>query len=103
VTAIGFEDEGSRDDHYLRHGSDFGLTSAEDYERAAREFLNGPLSTTIQRCVRRGNGDLIRYDSATQAFAVMRSDGTIKTFYKALITWHKYSSNLAYFQAECKK
>jgi pyocin large subunit-like protein len=101
--AIGFEDASSRADHYERHGAEFGITSEFDYEQAARDFLNGPIGATILRCVRQGNGDIIRYDIITHAFAVMRSDGIVKTFYKPRVSWHRYSSNVAYFQAECKK
>lgn len=103
IAATGFDDASSRADHYQRHGAEFGFTSEVEYERAARDFLNGPLAVTILRCIRQGNGDIIRYDTVTQAFAIMRPDGTIKTFYKPKVTWHKYSSNMAYFQAECKK
>jgi filamentous hemagglutinin len=101
--AIGFEDASSRADHYERHGAEFGITSEFDYERAACDFLNGPLDASILRCVRQGNGDSIRYNMITQAFAVMRSDGILKTFYKPQVSWHKFSSNLVYFQVECKK
>jgi filamentous hemagglutinin len=97
-----FDDVAARADHFQRHGRDFRANTAEEYERMAREFLNEPLRASVEECVRR-NGDTIRFDTATQAFAVMRSDGVIKTFYKADVTWHGYRTNLLYFRVECAK
>ncbi len=103
VAATGFEDAASKADHFRRQGEDFAAESEAEYQEMARGFLNGPLTATAVRCIRRGNGDLIRYDKATEAFAVMRNDGIIKTFYKPQVNWHGFLSNLAYFQAECAK
>jgi len=72
AAATRFDDDASRADHFQRHGRDFGAKDALEYETLARKFLNGPLRATMQQCVRRGNGDLIRFDAVTQAFAVMR-------------------------------
>lgn len=101
MAATGFVDAASRADHFKRHGADFGATSEQAYESMARQFLNGPLSVTIVEGVRRSNGDVIRFDRVTQAFAVMRADGVIKTFFKPDPWIHGYRSNLMYFQVEC--
>ena len=98
-----FDDEASKADHLKRHGSDFGAKTADEYEKMAREFLNEPLGASVQECVRRGNGDTIRFDTVTEAFAIMRSDSIIKSFYKPEVSWHGYRTNLLYFQAECAK
>jgi hypothetical protein len=103
VVATGFADKGSRADHFTRHGADFGASSEAAYELLAIQFMNGGLSATIIEGVRRSNGDLIRFDRTTQAFAVMRSDGIIRTFFKADPAIHGLSSNLKYFQNECLK
>jgi pyocin large subunit-like protein len=69
----------------------------------AREYLNAEASISTLDCIRRGNGDIIRYDRVSQAFAVMRNDGIIKTFFRPDPWWHGFPSNLKYFQAECDK
>jgi filamentous hemagglutinin len=104
--ATTFEDEASKADHFQRHGSDFGAKTADEYEKMARDFLNAPLDASVGNvleCVRRGNGDTIRSDTTSEAFAIMRRDGTIRTFYKPKVAWHGYCANLFYFQAECAK
>jgi filamentous hemagglutinin len=103
IGASGFADAAARVDHFEKHGADFGAKSAHEYEQMARDFLNQPPKPTIVRGVRRGNGDILRYDTESCAFAVMRSDGVIKTFFKPNPNWHGFRSNLAYFQAECAK
>ena len=64
-------------------------------------------------------GDILRYDSLTEAFGVLDSLGVIRTFFKpipcatlrgaALIEalrsgrCHAYADNLEYFRSECKR
>jgi len=103
VVAIKFEDSAARADHFQKHGAEFGASSDIDYEDMARDFLNGPPPQTVLDCTRRSNGDYIRFDRATDAFAVVRADSVIKTFFKPQVAWHKFRSNLAYFQWECSK
>jgi filamentous hemagglutinin len=86
-------------DHYARHGADFGATSAVQYEQAADAFLNGPRGAGVLEKVRT-NGDIVRYDPATQAFGVVKPDGTIRTYYKPDPAVHGYSTNLDYFNAQ---
>lgn len=101
--ARGFADSGSRADHFQRHGSEFGASSEDEYERMAREYLNAEASISVLDYIRRGNGDIIRYNRVSQAFAVMRKDGIIRTFFKPDPAWHGFRGNLEYFQVECDK
>ena len=101
--ARAFADSGSRADHFQRHGSEFGASSEDEYERMAREYLNTEASISVLDCIRLGNGDIIKYDIASQAFAVMRKDGIIRTFFKPDPAWHGFPSHLEYFQVECDK
>ena len=91
-----------KDDHYLRHGGDFGGSSADDYEAMAIAFLSGPLAATMVECFR-ASGDRIRFDKATQAFAVCDKGGNLRTFFKPSRIIHRRKSNLDYFKAECGK
>ena len=103
IVAIGFASAADRADHFKLHGEDFGATSEFEYEGMAVAFLNAPRDAQIVEGIRRGNGDTVRFHRVTQTFAVMRSDGIVKTFYKPNPAWHGFGSNLAYFQNECAK
>jgi filamentous hemagglutinin len=103
IIAIGFATNADRADHFENHAQDFGATSEIEYENMAIEFLNSSLDSDTLEGRRSSNSDTIRFNRVTQAFAVMRIDGVIKTFYKPNPAWHGFSSNLAYFQNECRK
>jgi filamentous hemagglutinin len=86
-------------DHYTRHGADFGAPSAAQYEQMADAFLNGPRGIGVLQKVR-ANGDVVRYDPATQAFGVVKPDGTIRTYYEPDPAVHGYPTNMDYFHAQ---
>jgi hypothetical protein len=86
-------------DHYSRLGADFGATSAAQYEGMADAFLNGPRGTGVLQRVR-ANGDVARYDPASEAFGIVKPDGTIRTFYKPDPAVHGYPTNLDYFNVQ---
>jgi pyocin large subunit-like protein len=77
--------------------------SEAEYEAFAIAFLNAPIGGTILEGVRFSNGDFVRFDTSTEALAVMRKDGVVRTFFKPDKAWHGFSSNLAYFQNKCAK
>jgi filamentous hemagglutinin len=103
LIATGFANVSKRADHFQLHGQDFSVATEAEYENLAVAFCNAALKPSRLQCVRKGNGDTIYYDTATDFFAVVRSDGVIKTFYKPEQRWHGFSSNLRYFQVECAK
>jgi filamentous hemagglutinin len=94
-----FADNAKLIDHFNRHGADFGATSAAQYERAADGFLSGTRGTGVLEKVR-PNGDIVRYDPATEAFGIIKPDGTIRTYYKPDPAVHGYRTNLDYFNAQ---
>lgn len=94
-----FADAAKLHDHFARHGVDFGARTAAEYERLADAFLNGPpVASTVEKV--RANGDTVRYDPATEEFGVVKSDGTIRTYYKPNPAVHGYPTNLDYFNAQ---
>ena len=95
----GFADPVKLLDHYSRHGADFGATSAAQYEQMADLFLNGPRGTGVLQKFR-ANGDRVRYHPVTEAFGVVKPDGTIRTYYKPAPAVHGYPTNLDYFHAQ---
>jgi len=102
IRATGFEYTWKRSNHWQDHSAEFPEIADEiEYERRAAEFLNAPLGPTMLESIRSNDGDIIRYDQATENFAVMRADGVIRTFFRPTKHWHGLSSNLEYFQREC--
>lgn len=67
-------------DHFLKHGADFGASSTAEYEAWACGFMVGPKSANVLEAVRKG-GDLVRFDPSTQEFGVVNG-GVIRTYYR---------------------
>jgi filamentous hemagglutinin len=98
-TGARFADQAKLDDHFIRHGTDFGATSSAQYQQMADNFLTGPRGTnTLERI--RPNGDVVRYDPTTDAFGVVSSNGTVRTYYVPDPAVHGYATNLDYFNAQ---
>ncbi len=93
-----------RSDHFQSHGGDFNppFTSAEDYEAAGIAFLTTALTGNMKEGLRR-NGDVIRFDSSTDEFAICDRNGVLKTYYKPDPKIHKQKDNTAYFRGQCQK
>jgi pyocin large subunit-like protein len=100
----GFKGREQKEDHFWNHNREFEpeFASPDAYESAAIEFLSRELGNTILECVRR-NGDVIRFDTRSNEFAICDRDGYLKTYYKPDIYWHRQASNLIYFEEQCNK
>ncbi len=85
------------DDHFARHGADFGATSADDYARQAFEFLQQPGTLTK---IDPKTGVIRVYDPATEAFGAYNPTGTTRTFYIPDPAKHGYPTNLDYWNAQ---
>lgn len=85
------------DDHFARHGADFGATSADDYARQASEFLQQPGTLTK---IDPKTGVIRVYDPATEAFGAYSPTGTTRTFYIPDPAKHGYPTNLDYWNAQ---
>ncbi|HMR97541.1 MAG TPA: hypothetical protein PKE05_18560, partial [Microthrixaceae bacterium] len=85
------------DDHFARHGADFGATSADDYARQASEFLQRPGNLTK---IDPKTGVIRVYDPATGAFGAYNPTGTTRTFYVPDPAKHGYPTNLDYWNAQ---
>lgn len=118
LSTRGFESIAQLHRHFSEHGGDFGASNANEYERMADEFLGGSKPEAVHECARRG-GARLRYDPITEAFGVLDSDDTIRTYFKPVPCssvpgarreavrrsgrCHRHANNLVYFRAECKK
>src|ERR1700691_4863300 len=97
ISVYGFMDSEEKENHFLDHNREFEpeFASAEEYEAAAIAFLTCSQSNTMVECIRR-NGDRIRFDQATDEFAICDRDGRLKTYYNPDVHWHRQESTLPY-------
>jgi pyocin large subunit-like protein len=94
--------------HFAKHQADFTVTGALAYELEAERFLLSPTRPSLLECKRSG-GDLVRYDTATEEFAVLSGAGVIRTYYKPvpcvvrMVQYcHGEPDNVQYFRKTCK-
>jgi len=98
-TPTGFADNARLNDHFSRHGSDFGATTLQIYEQQAIDFLSGaPDANELQ--LQRTNGDYIRFNPTTDEFGIVTQNGIIRTYYIPDPAIHGYPTNLDYFLAQ---
>ena len=104
--------------HHAEHGADFGAKSASEYERLADEFLGSAKHPDVHECTR-SRGDMIRFNPKTDEYGVLDGNGIIRTYFKPVPCaslppaqrtamrqagrCHSQTTNLVYFQEECKK
>lgn len=67
--------------HFLSHGSDFGATSADDYARAATQFLRRSEREHLPTKIK-NDGSIRIYDPKTNTFGSYTSTGKTKTLFK---------------------
>ncbi len=94
-----FADHAKLDDHFARHGSDFGAKNTLEYQAQADKFLTALKPAGVLEKAR-PNGDIVRYNPSTDEFGVVSSGGSIRTYYKPDPAVHGKGSNLEYFNAQ---
>ena len=78
---IGFATPQKLNDHYWKHGREFGKITKEEYLRLAQELRDRPAGGDILEAVRK-DGVVTRLDRKSGAFLACNPDGTIRTFFK---------------------
>lgn len=68
------------DDHYKKHGAEFGDITQEEYLQLANDMLNSD-SDTILHKTEAEDGDDVLFDTDTGYFLVLSTDGYIRTFF----------------------
>ena len=76
----GFRSRAQLDEHYSKHGAEFGNISKQDYLRLAQELRDAPPGGPILEA-RRSNGEFSRFDRRHGYFGAYNRDGTIITFF----------------------
>jgi len=103
VHTRGFRSLVRRADHFKNHGPRLLIATEAGYEEFADWFLGQPLSSALRQFTRPWNGDIVRYDEASDVFAILGNDGFIKTCYRPDPFFHGAATNLEYYLEEEQK
>ena len=76
----GFRSRAQLDEHYAKHGTEFGHISEAEYLRLAQELRDAPGGGPILEA-RRPNGQFSRFDRRRGYFGAYNPDRTIRTFF----------------------
>ena len=76
----GFRSRAQFEEHYQKHGAEFGNVSKTEYLRLAQELRDAPLGGSILESVRVG-GEFSRFDKSKGYFGAYNRDRTIRTFF----------------------
>jgi len=79
--AVGFANRNRLEEHYDKHGGEFGNISQQEYLRLAQALRDAPAGGSILESVRR-DGVVTRFDRHSGAFIAFNSNGVIRTFFR---------------------
>ncbi|HYX02508.1 MAG TPA: hypothetical protein VE963_10500 [Reyranella sp.] len=79
--SVGFVDQRRLDEHYEKHGAEFGHITKVDYLHQAQLLRDAKAGDPILEVVR-SDGVTTRFDRQTGAFIAVNPNGTIRTFFK---------------------
>jgi hypothetical protein len=80
-SSIGFTTERHLDEHYEKHGREFGQVTRQEYLAMAQALRDDPAGGPILEAVRK-DGVTTRFDRTSGAFIAFNPDRTIRTFFK---------------------
>lgn len=76
----GFRSQAQFNEHYQKHGREFGKISQAEYLRLAQELRDAPVGGPILEAIKPG-GVISRFDRRKGYFGAYNRDGTIRTFF----------------------
>ena len=77
---VGFRSAERLDEHYRKHGREFGSIGREEYLRRAQNLRDRPAGGAVLQAVRQ-DGVITRFDRVSRAFVAFDADGVIRTFF----------------------
>lgn len=77
--SLQFRNETMWEDHFEKHGSEFGYKNKEEYLKGANEVIN---SSTSKHKTEAEDGDKIYYDEDKNEIVFVSIDGYIRTYFK---------------------
>ena len=93
--SVGFHSRAQLNEHFAKHGSEFGRVTQQEYLRAAQTLRDAPVGGNIEE-LRRSDGTTSRFDRSSGAFIAFNTDGTIRTFFIP-------NDGEAYFRRQAKR
>ena len=78
---VGFADQRRLEEHFEKHGAEFGRITRQEYLRQAQLLRDAKVGGPVLEAVRR-DGVVTRYDKQTGAFIAFNANGIIRTFFK---------------------
>jgi hypothetical protein len=79
--SVGFADQRRLDQHFDKHGAEFGRITKQDYLHQAQLLRDTKVGGPVLQAVR-ADGVITRFDRQTGAFIAFNPDGVIRTFFK---------------------
>jgi len=76
----GFRSKEKLDEHYQKHGAEFGSISKAEYLRLAQDLRDSPVGGPILEA-RRPDGQFSRFDRSRGYFGAYNRNGIIRTFF----------------------
>jgi pyocin large subunit-like protein len=77
----GFRSRRQFDEHFAKHGREFGNISQDEYLHRAQELRDAPAGGPILE-IAKPDGVITRFDKRSGAFGAYNRDRTIRTFFK---------------------
>ena len=94
--SVGFRSQARLEEHYSRHGAEFGRVTIEEYLHRAQALRDATVGGDVLEVVRPTDGVVSRFDRASGAFLAFDADGTIRTFFRP-------NDGEAYFRRQAKR
>ena len=79
--AVGFSSRDRLEDHFRKHGAEFGDITRQEYVRQAQALRDAPAGGPVLEAVRR-DGVITRFDRRSGAFLAFNPDGIIRTYFR---------------------
>ena len=77
----GFRSRRLFEEHFAKHGSEFGHVTPEQYLQLAQDLRDAPRGGPILE-IAKSDGVITRFDRRSGAFGAYNPDRTIRTFFK---------------------
>lgn len=73
-----FYSEELLEEHFKKHGKEMGFSTAKEYEKAASDVINNPMSLLKTEAE---DGDYVYYVEDTNEFVILSTNGYIRTYF----------------------
>jgi pyocin large subunit-like protein len=77
----GFRSRKQFEEHFAKHGREFGNVTPDEYLHLAQELRDAPAGGPILE-IAKPDGVITRFDKRSGAFGAYNADRTIRTFFK---------------------